>query len=172
MPAGGRPLPEAPSKPVVNIADLPMREQARGDKFVAKLGRAGKALGLTKLGCTLTVVPPGKRAWPFHRHHVIEELFYIVSGEGEQRYGNDAFPVKAGDLVAAPAGGEAHQLINTGNEDLRYLAISTIGSVDVLEYPDSGKVSMAAGIKNADFKTATYVGIGRLEKADYWDGEE
>jgi len=27
-------------------------------------------------------------------------------------------------------------------------------------------------VKNADFKTATYVGIGRLAPADYYDGED
>jgi hypothetical protein len=31
---------------------------------------------------------------------------------------------------------------------------------------------MAAGIKNADFKTATYVGLGRIQSADYYDGED
>jgi hypothetical protein len=47
-----------------------------------------------------------------------------------------------------------------------------MGSVDVIDYPDSGKVGIGAGIKNADFKTATYVGMGRLVPADYWDGED
>ena len=38
--------------------------------------------------------------------------------------------------------------------------------------PDSGKVGAAAGIKNGDFKTATFVGMGRIAPADYFDGEE
>ena len=157
------------ARPVVNIADVPMREQSHGERYAARLGRVGPALGLSKLGVTVTVVSPGKRAWPFHRHHVIEELFYIVSGTGEQRYGKEIFPVKAGDIVASPAGGEAHQFVNTGSEELRYLAISTIGDVDIVEYPETGKVAVAAGIKNADFRTATYRGMGHLQPADYWD---
>ena len=44
--------------------------------------------------------------------------------------------------------------------------------VDIIEYPDSGKVAMAAGIKNADFKTATYSSVGRVTPAGYFDGEE
>jgi uncharacterized cupin superfamily protein len=56
--------------------------------------------------------------------------------------------------------------------DLSYLGVSTIGSVDVVEYPDSNKVAVAAGIRNADFKTATFVQIARTgESIDYWDGE-
>src|SRR5262245_29044922 len=72
----------------------------------------------------------------------------------------------------APAGCEPHQIINTGAEDLRYLGFSTVGSVDVVDYPDSGKVGVAAGVKNADFKTATYVAMGRIQRADYFDGED
>jgi uncharacterized cupin superfamily protein len=75
-------------------------------------------------------------------------------------------------LVGAPAGGEAHQIVNTGSEELRYLAFSTVGSVDLVDYPDSGKIAVAAGIKNADFKTATYAKVGRMQAADYYDGED
>ena len=69
-------------------------------------------------------------------------------------------------------GKQAHQLINTGSDDLRYLGFSTGGAVDVVDYPDSKKIAIAAGVKNADFKTATYVGLGRLAKTDYYDGED
>ena len=116
------------------------------------------------------VVPPGKKAFPFHRHHVQDELFFVVSGEGEYRFGEKIVP--HGDIVAAPAGTQAHQLINTGSDDLRYLGISTVNGVDVVDYPDSTKIAVAAGAKNADFKTATYVGLGRITPADYYDGED
>ena len=29
-----------------------------------------------------------------------------------------------------------------------------------------------AGVKNGDFRSATYAGMGRMEKADYFDGED
>ena len=75
----------APEKPIVNMADVPLREFGKGDKFAAKLGRIGPMLGSTGLGCTLTVVSPGKRAFPFHRHHVIHEMFLVLDGAGEIR---------------------------------------------------------------------------------------
>jgi uncharacterized cupin superfamily protein len=158
-------------KPIVNIADVPLRDFGKGEKFSAKLARIAPMVGSTGLGCTLTVVPPGKRAFPFHRHHVIHELFFILFGTGEYRLGDKTHPLRAGDIIAAPAGGEAHQIVNTGSEDLRYLGLSTLGEVDVVDYPDSGKMAVAAGIKNADFTTATYRGMGRIADADYWDGE-
>jgi uncharacterized cupin superfamily protein len=75
-------------------------------------------------------------------------------------------------MIGAPAGATAHQLVNTGTEPLRYLGISTTVGTDVVEYPDSGKFAVAAGIKNADFRTATFKYIGREgELLDYWAGE-
>ena len=157
--------------PTVNIDDVPLTERRHGEKFAVKWGRVGPLVGSTGLGCAVHVVPPGKRAFPFHRHHVIDEMFFVLSGTGEYRLGDRTFPLRPGDFVGAPAGGEAHQIINTGSEDLRYLGFSTIGSVDVVDYPDSAKVAVAAGIKDADFRTATYARVGRLEAADYYDGE-
>jgi uncharacterized cupin superfamily protein len=161
----------APEKPIVNIADVPLQDFGKGEKIAAKIARIAPMLGSTGLGCMLTVVPPGKRAFPLHRHHVIHELFFVLSGTGEYRLGDKSYLLRAGDVIAAPAGGEAHQIINTGSEELRYLGLSTLGEVDVVDYPDSGKMAVAAGIKNADFTTATYRGMGRIAPADYWDGE-
>src|SRR4029453_3289739 len=141
---------------IVNIAELALQDSGNGKAFQAKIGRAGPMLGPQKLGCTLTVVPPGKRAWPIHRHHVMDELFYIVSGSGEVRLDDHTRAVRAGDLIATPAGAAAHQIINTGASELRYLAISDIATVDIIEYPDSGKVGMAAGVKDGDLSSATY----------------
>jgi uncharacterized cupin superfamily protein len=43
-------------------------------------------------------------------------------------------------VVACPTGGPevAHQIINTGVADLRYLALSTQVAVEICEYPDTG----------------------------------
>jgi hypothetical protein len=89
---------------IANIADLALRDGGNGKGFQAKLGRAGPLLGFRRLGCSLTVVPPGKQAWPFHRHHVADELFYIVSGSGTVRLDDQSLAVRAGDLIANPAG--------------------------------------------------------------------
>jgi uncharacterized cupin superfamily protein len=157
---------------VVNLTDVPLRDAGNGKSFQARVGRIAPMLGLTGLGCSLTVVPPGKRAYPFHRHHVFNELFYVLSGNGEVRLDERTLPIRAGDLIANPAGAEAHQIVNTGREELRYLAISDIDTVDVIDYPDSNKMGVAAGVKNGDLSTATYKAFGRVTPADYFDGEE
>jgi uncharacterized cupin superfamily protein len=158
--------------PIINVDDVPLADRGNGKSFAVKWGRVGPTLGLHALGCAVHVVPPGKKAFPFHRHHVQDELFFIVSGEGQYRWGDETLAVKTGDLVSAPAGTKAHQLVNTGKSDLRYLGISSMTTTEVVDYPDSAKIGVMAGVKNGDFKTATYAGMGRLEKADYFDGEE
>ncbi len=155
----------------INISDLKLADVGDGGTFSAKIGKAGALIGSDGLGCTLTIIPAGKCAWPFHRHHVSHELFYVLSGTGEYRIDKRKLPLRAGDLVAAPAGKEAHQIVNTSSGELRFLAFSTNGEVDVVDYPDTGKIGVAAGMKNADFRTATFKAMGRLTATDYYDGE-
>ena len=82
---------------------MPLVDRGNGKSFAVKWGRVGPVLGLMRSAAPFIVVPPGKKAFPFHRHHVMDELFFIVSGEGEYRWGDETLAVKAGDLVAAPA---------------------------------------------------------------------
>jgi uncharacterized cupin superfamily protein len=164
-------MSEAP-KPIVNLADIPLQQEHDGPKFALRRGEIGEALGLSTLGCMLHVVAPGRTAFPFHRHHGCDEMFLILSGSGEYRLGDQRMPVRAGDFLGAPAGGAAHQILNTGAEDLRYLGFSNNSAADLVEYPDSGKIGFRVGGKGVNYVDATIRGRGRLTPADYWDGEE
>ncbi len=68
--------------------------------------------------------------------------------------------------------GAAHQIVNTGADELRYLGLSNNPVSDLVEYPDSGKIGMRVGSKGIAFTDATYKVRGRLTPADYWDGED
>ncbi|MDD2869531.1 cupin domain-containing protein [Neomegalonema sp.] len=161
--------------PVVCAAEAPRSRERHGEKFDIERARLGPLIGAKQIGCGYAVVPPGKRGFPFHNHHVNEELFVILEGEGVYRYGSTEYPVRAGDVCAAPAGGAetAHQLINTGAGPLAYLMISTSHDAEILEYPDSGKFIAAhrhgagGGYASAPFKVAGRRG----DWIDYWDGE-
>ncbi len=162
------------SKPVLNIADVPVQEAGDGAGFAAKVGSFGKLIGSTGLGVMLHVVEPGKKAFPRHNHHQRHELFVILEGEGTYRFGDGSYPVKAGDVCAAPTGGPetAHQIVNTGTAVLKYLGISTMTETEVVEYPDSGKIGVVSR-----FDWATMSGGVRhmFRKSDaaipYHDGE-
>jgi uncharacterized cupin superfamily protein len=171
------------TKPILNISEVELRPRpaafaATGsatERFDARMGQIAPLLGAQKLGYNLTAVPPGKRAFPFHNHRVNEEMFFILEGEGEVRIGESIHPIRPGDVVACPAGGEetAHQVINTGATELRYLAISTKLSPEIAEYPDSGKFGILAEFpEGPDGQRRVFRFVGRENlNVDYWDGE-
>ena len=165
-------MSEQPPKPIVNPDELPLTARARGTRFAAQTCEFGVMLGLYRLGAAIYVVPPGKTASPFHRHHTADELFVILSGSGDYRLGDERLPVKAGDCLGAPAGGQGHQIINTGSEPLRYLAVSNNAIADVVEYPDSGRIRIDIGATGAHREDATFRAGGRLTPMDYWEGED
>lgn len=168
---------------IINIQDVELlpRPQAfaatgpAAEKYDARMGFIGPRVGAEKLGYNLTAVPPGKRAFPFHNHRVNEEMFFILEGTGEVRIGDGVYPVRAGDIVACPPGGKetAHQLINTGETELKYLAVSTKLSPEIAEYPDSGKFGILAEYPPAaDGKPQGFRFVGReTMNVDYWEGE-
>jgi len=164
---------------VLNIADARYVEFADisrqfgselpAERFGGRFAPLGQVLGARKLGYNVTVLPPGKRGFPFHSHRANEEMFFILEGTGELRLGQEVHPVRPGDVIACPPGGPetAHQIVNTGTTELKYLAVSTQLHPDVCHYPDSGKFGVLDGFGPDGFRF-----IGRPDsQLDYWDGE-
>ena len=156
-------------KPVVHIDAVPLIESAKGEVYAERYAALGEAVGASQLGYNVTIVPPGKRSCPLHNHHVNEEMFLILAGEGTYRFGDASYPVKTGDIMAAPAGGRetAHHLINTGAVDLKYLSVSTMIDPEICEYPESDKFLVNSPGTGKPFRY-----IGRMANSlDYFDGE-
>jgi len=160
-----------PEKIVLSRSELQPQDFVGGGDFAQKLMRVGPLLGLTQLGCALQVVPPGKKAFPHHVHHMADEMMVILEGAGTYRWGDERFPIKAGDMIGAPMASRAHQIENTGEEDLVYLTFSSNPAADVVQYPDSGKVAFRAGVVGGDRATGSIRAVGRMIETDYWDGE-
>jgi uncharacterized cupin superfamily protein len=160
-------------KQIINSSELefkpfpaPMPESVKAKYEGSTLAFVAPLIGAQKLGYNITIVPPGKRAFPFHSHRVNEEMFFILEGEGEVRIGNETFPIQKGDFIANPPGAAetAHQIINTSDKELRYLAVSTKFSPEIADYPDSKKFGVLAD--NFRF-------LGReKDSLGYFDGEE
>ena len=169
--------------PILNLADVELSPRpgafaATGpaaQRYDARMGMIAPRIGGQKLGYNLTAVPPGKRAFPFHNHRVNEEMFFVVEGTGEIRIGGAVHPIRPGDVIACPAGGKetAHQIVNTGTTELRYLAISTKLSPDIADYPDSGKFGVLAEFPpGPDGKPQVFRYVGREGQGiGYWEGE-
>ena len=162
----------------VDLESLPEALAPTGDtaaRYQQRMARVGQQLGAQKLGYRLYVLEPGMRGSPFHSHRVNEEMFYVLAGAGEVRVGTERFPIRTGDVIACPPGGPetAHQIINSSNAELRYLAVSTQQSPEICEYPDSGKYAVMDDFKvDAEGNASGFVAIARPgDGVDYWDGE-
>jgi uncharacterized cupin superfamily protein len=171
------------NKPVINIADVELKPRPPGfaptggspELYDSRMGMVGNVLGSRKLGYNITAVPPGKRAFPPHNHQINEEMFFVLEGTGEVRIGANTYPIRPGDIVACLAGGEemAHVVTNTGNVELKYLALSTKISPEVCEYPETGKYTVYPGKPaGSDGKPNTIGAIGHAgPDVNYWEGE-
>ena len=73
----------------------------------------------------------------------------------------EEFPVRPGSVVSRPAGTGVSHLFRAGDGGLTYLAYGTRDPGDICYYPRSNKINFGGiGV------------IGRVEKLDYWDGED
>ena len=170
-------------KPIINLADVELSgrpaafapPESMNDRYGGvRTGAVGRAIGARKLGYNVTAVPPGKRAFPCHNHTVNEEMFFVLEGTGEIRIGEARYPIRAGDVIACPPGGEdtAHQIVNTGGSELKYLAVSTMSRPEVVEYPDSGKFGLMADLPGrGDAPSSLFRFVSKKEAGiDYWEG--
>ncbi|GKY87958.1 cupin domain-containing protein [Sinisalibacter aestuarii] len=159
-------------KQILNLDDASLATVGNGGTFMAEFASLTQALGAKKLGVSLAVVPPGKRAWPKHAHHVNEEMMLILDGEGRYHCGDESAPVRTGDLISAPPGdgSTAHQLENTSDAPLRYLTFSTRLEPELVEYPNSGKIGITSYAGHDGPHVRLLVPAG--ESLGYWDGED
>jgi quercetin dioxygenase-like cupin family protein len=83
-----------------------------------------KKVGLVdtpSLFCDAYCFEPGQEQ-AGHRHAVGDKLYFVLSGAGRIRVGDEEREVRPGDLVCAPAG-EDHAVCNPGPERLALLVM-------------------------------------------------
>ena len=145
---------------VVALEDVEARETQRGATHVRRRD-LGRAAGSVTSGLQHVEIAPGAESHPPHCHSAEEELFVVLSGAGVLRLDEEEHPVARGSVVARPAGsGVAHSWV-AGGEGLELLAYGERDPRDVCWYPRSQKLSVR--------------GVGamfRVQRVDYWDGEE
>ena len=158
------------TKPFVNLSEVEFTDVEENGFYTSKRAQFSAGIGARKLGYNLTELPPGSAQCPFHSHRAEEEMFLILEGEGELRFGEQKCRIRKHDVIACPTGGAetAHQITNTGSATLRYLALSNLADVEVCEYPDSNKIGVFASGGN----TPRLRKLVRSEnEVDYYDRE-
>ncbi len=157
-------------KPIANLAEVEFTDIEANGLYTSKRAEFSAGIGAKRLGYNLTELPPGKSQCPFHAHRVEEEMFLILEGEGELRFGSERYPIRKHDVIACPTGGAevAHQITNTGSVPLRYLALSNLSATEICEYPDSQKIGIFSSEPGAPRLRALF----RAETGvDYYDRE-
>ena len=155
-------LPPAPGprKQIVNLAEVEPVTVER-PRIARTRRNLGVAAGSLDSGLQHVEVAPGRLSAPTHCHSLEEEIFVVLQGEGTLLLGGEPTPVRAGHVIARPAGTGVAHAFRGGPEGLTMLAYGTRERGDLCHYPDSGKLLLR--------------GIGivvRVESVDYWDGED
>lgn len=156
-------LPERPGERPATVVNVDAVEEVQfGRGTVEALRRdLGKAVGSRHTGLKHVSVAPSKYAAPLHCHSLEEELFVVLDGEGMLVLGDEEVPVSDGSVVSRPPGTGIAHAFRAGAGGLRLLAYGSREPGDMCYYPRSNKVAFRGlGV------------ITRLERLDYWDGED
>jgi mannose-6-phosphate isomerase-like protein (cupin superfamily) len=82
----------------------------------------GETSGSKYLSENITRIKPGGVLEPAHSHEGIEEIVYVLAGEGEMWMEGTTFSISKGDSIFFPAG-SIHTVRNTGSITLELLCI-------------------------------------------------
>ena len=107
-------------------------------------------------------VLPGKPPYPYHSHSAQWEFYHVLSGHGRVRHDGGTTEIGPGDAFLFKPG-EAHQLLNDGEENMIVYVIADNPIGESWYYPDSGKVGTQLPKRLA---------LRTTEPVDYFDGEE
>jgi uncharacterized cupin superfamily protein len=153
-------VPAARPPTIVNVDDVEAVAVER--PRVARTRRnLGRAVGSISTGIQHVEVAPGKYSAPAHCHSLEEEIFVVLGGDGMVVLGDEETPVGPGHVIARPAGTGVAHAFRAGAGGLTYLAYGMRDPGDVCYYPRSNKIAWRGlGL------------VARLERLDYWDGED
>jgi uncharacterized cupin superfamily protein len=150
---------------IVNVVDLEVHE-----RVTATIGRRvrfpAEAAGSQRTGLRVSEVLPGKLSAPPHCHALEEEIFVVLDGDGHvllwEEDGVTEHPLRAGSVVARPAGTGVSHAFRGGESGTTVLMYGPREPGEVCYYPRSQKVF--------------FIGLGLVtrvgEQLDYWEGED
>ena len=150
---------------IVHVPDLEAVERD-GATVGRRVRYPGREAGSVRTGIRHAEVFPGKLNAPPHCHAAEEEIFVVLEGDGDlllwEEDGVAEHPVRAGSVVARPAGTGVAHAFRGGADGMTLLMYGTRDPREVCYYPRSGKVF--------------FIGLGLItrvgEQLDYWEGED
>lgn len=104
---------------ILNVAEVTPAQAPHGEAVQELIGRA--AGGSAAYSLAQITLPPGAASLK-HYHPIAEECYHVLSGTGHIEIDGMAAPLGPGDAVAILPG-QIHQITNTGETDLIFLAV-------------------------------------------------
>src|SRR5262249_18597785 len=146
-PPVSEPSPRPPN--VVNIADEQFGEAAwAAGRREPGFRELGDAAGSRLTGLNHETLAQGKLSSPPHCHSAEEAIFVVLDGDGTleltpsplargRGVTDETHPLRAGSVVARPAGTRIAHALRAGDSGLTYLAYGTREPNDIAYYPHS-----------------------------------
>jgi uncharacterized cupin superfamily protein len=140
------PEPTAERPPTIrNLADVPLHEGREGRLAFAT--RDLRDLGSDKLVLAQDAMPPDTHTTDLHFHSAREEAWYVRSGSGNARLGDDAHPLRAGSFWLRRENTGVGHRIEVGPEGMELVTMGDLLPGDVVVYPEKRTYKPARGVE-------------------------
>jgi uncharacterized cupin superfamily protein len=140
------PEPTAERPPSIrNLAELPLHEGRDGR--LAYATRDLRDMGSDKLVLAQDEMPPDTHNTDLHFHSAREEAWFVRSGSGIARLGEEAHPLRAGSFWLCPEDTGVGHRIEVGPDGMRLVTIGDLIPGDVCVYPEKRTFKPARGLE-------------------------
>ncbi len=140
------PEPSAERPPTIrNLADLPLHEGRDGR--LAYATRDLRDVGADKLVLAQDAMPPDTHNTDLHFHSAREEAWYVRSGSGLARLGEDAHPLRAGSFWLCRENTGVGHRIEVGRDGMALVTMGDLIPGDVCVYPEKRTFKPARGLE-------------------------
>jgi uncharacterized cupin superfamily protein len=128
-----------------NLAELPLDEGRAGR--LAYATRGVHDMGADKLVLAEDTMPPDTHNTDLHFHSAREEAWYVRSGSGVARLGDDAHPLVAGSFWLCRENTGVGHRIEVGPDGMRLVTMGDLIPGDVCVYPEKRTFKPARGLE-------------------------
>jgi uncharacterized cupin superfamily protein len=128
-----------------NLAELPLQE-GRQDR-TAYATRGVHQMGSDKLVLAQDEMPPDTHNTELHFHSAREEAWFVRSGSGIARLGEEAHPLRAGSFWLCRENTGVGHRVEVGAEGMQLVTMGDLIPGDVCVYPEERMFRPARGVK-------------------------
>ena len=140
------PEPTSPRPPTIrNLADLPLHEG--GDGLLAYATRDLRDMGCDRLVLAQDAMPPDTHTTDLHFHSAREEAWYVRSGGGVARLGEEGHTLCAGSFWLRRENTGVGHRIEVGPDGMELVTMGDLIEGDVCVYPEKRTFKPARGLE-------------------------